>query len=460
MLTPKIRIIALSAICCTSGCATLYDARRDTNATAVAKAFDDAAPGPYFEKMRESYREAAAREEATVVSLKRTERDSEVINAVAPVRIGEDEQAVMGGEATPVGTAPFTSAVTNQIGALVSGCASSCPSPSAMDLIRWRAVAGQRVILARVAKDQVDAPLREFVGSRGRIGELMRRVAADVAEQKGAEAQAKAMKVEIAALDAKAEALPRAQFLADVAKLQKELSALDLPAAAKVAGFEELGSKLDDLLAVELDAAVTEAKAGEADAKDPSKTTKRAQAVLELLGATEQLVLAYRDLPAADRASALLIAKAAAQQQFDVAKLNATLAGDLLQVHRQELSARSTELSRLAEAGLALRSVRGQSAKGVVALGRPDRIWYTRALVQYGVATSNGRLVFDRLDRREAQLQMAYRIDLADRTATNRRALIAPAIEQIKAAGSAGIKPELIANLAGQLGVTTSILVN
>ena len=78
---------AVAILSLTSGCAALYDARREANTAAVSKAFDAAAPGQYFDGLRDSYRVAGSKLDASVLSLRKAERDSVVINAVSPAEI-------------------------------------------------------------------------------------------------------------------------------------------------------------------------------------------------------------------------------------------------------------------------------------------------------------------------------------------------------------------------------------
>lgn len=426
---------------------------------AVSKAFEAAAPGEYFEGVREGYRSAGTREEVSVISLRRAERDAQVMGAIAPPELTAAERSAAR-RVDQVGTAPFRALVGAGLHTLTTGCTTGCAAPNATKLVRWRAVSFQRVTFARIARDRVNMPLQEFAEADGSIGTLLRRIGVEQAARDAAAARAKAIEADIAALDEKAGQQPRASFLPDAAKLRSDLSDAGLPALAKLAGLEKVGGVLDDLLAVELGAAAADAKGEAGEESASSAAIKRAQAMLQLVGAAEEVAVAYADFPAANRVSALLIAKAAARQQLDVARLDAELSADLLRLHQARLDALAIELSRLSEAELALRNVRGDSARGVLGLTGTGRTWFTRALVQFGVATSNGRLVAEQAEMRELQLRRTHQVDLGERTAVNRRALIAPAVAQMEAAGKVGVRPELIVNLAGQLGITTSVLVN
>ncbi|MBB6122941.1 hypothetical protein [Sphingobium subterraneum] len=514
-----------------SGCAVLYDARRDANATAVATAFDKAAPGTYFDDLRAAYATVGTREEDAALHLSEAGRDAQLLDAIAPASLSPDERKLIAGQQGAIGTAALPQLVEARF-ALLTGCGpADCGRIAPATLVAWRAFAVQYPSLVKAAADaddrlrlaadlaaedgpvsadeakpipaacprpgeplpplpaatpgmtprQIalmnvrqtaglidacrDAPMTAFAGTSGTLGGLLRKIGENRAEQAKGEQAARDVKAAIAALEKEAKTPNSPSFLSDVAKLRDDLAKADLPAIAKAAGAEKLGTIIDDLLKVELQTSAAAAApktsattAAAAPATDPSVTTKRAQAVLDLLGAAEQLVDAYKDMPATDRASALLVAKTAQQQQLDEANLAARHASDLAALDRQQLDAGLTELSYLASADLALRAIKHHSTDGATGLAKPDRAWFAQAAVAHGIAQSRGGMVAERLDWRRLQLERKYQVDLAERTAANRRALIAPLVQQIQAAGKTGIKPELVATLLGQLGVGAAVL--
>lgn len=515
--------MVFSATACLPGCAVMYDARRDANATAVATAFEKAAPGTYFDDLQTAYASVGLRERDAALRQVQVGRKAELLDVIAPTIPSPAERALMTDVGMPRGTAMLRRLVKVRTEAL-TGCPSAggCQIADASTLIQRRGFALQYPQFAKTAADAADVlkvaadgmgalpadqtvaipaicpgprtpfptisaeasalmaarilagianacrdePLAAFKGTSGELGRLSKALEQDRTAQISGEQAAREVKAEIAALDVRVKSLDRSDALAAAAKVRDRLADLKLPDLAKLAGAEKLGNLIDDILKVELGSSAAEAApknsvstpATAAATETPGKTTKRAQAVLDLVGAADALVNAYAKMPAGDRVSALLVAKAAQQQRLDVATLDVRRAADLLAIHQQQLEARLTELSFLSSAELALRATVHDSDRGYGELAKGDAGWFSQASVAYGLASSRGELIAVRLNRRGFEIERSYQVDLAARTTANRRALIAPLVQQIQAAGKVGLKPELVATLLGQVGVGAAVL--
>jgi hypothetical protein len=233
----------------------------------------------------------------------------------------------------------------------------------------------------------------------------------------------------------------------------------DAPAAAKLIGAEKVAAFLQDALKAEL------AKAGQskataatdAQSEQPSVTTKRTEAIIQLGNAGAQLADAIRLNNPDQRVSALLIALAAQRQQVDMLRLEAAKQSDDLAVLDAELLGATTDLALLSEARLFLTKATPTNG-GIAGLPkRSSRAAAESALNRVALAWSEGRIPMNMARLRHIYLDREYRIKVAETTAENWRGLIKPAIDELQAAGAGGIRPETIANLLGPLGVATVI---
>jgi hypothetical protein len=337
------------------------------------------------------------------------------------------------------------------------------------------------------------------------IRAILQRNAAARSESARSEAAAAVLAAELKALekrikDARTGATSKA-FWAELADVKETLA--EAPEAAKLVGAEKLASFLEEALKAELAAAAdagkpakdaegeepsttsagapasspggesgattadaasgtgaaasAEADEGSAE-EEPSVTTKRVEAIIQLGGAGAGLADAIRVNDPDRRASALLILLAAQRQRLDMLRLSAAREKDRLAVLDAELLGAATELALLAEARLFLTRVPATS-EGVVTLANAgQRAAALSAFNRAALAWSEGRIPMNMARLRHVYLNRNYRITMAEKTSENWRGLIRPAVDQISAAGPQGIRAETIANLLGQLGIAGTIL--
>jgi len=255
---------------------------------------------------------------------------------------------------------------------------------------------------------------------------------------------------------------PDWQLQAKVKELKEALG--NAPAAAKLVGAEGLGELLEDLLKVELQAAAATAgatqpavEAGAAD--ETSARTAKIEAVLGAVSALESVENAIRLGDPGQRVSALLLAITAERQKADMAALEQQRAIETLKILEAQELTLLTEAAFLSET-LVYAYGRGllREPRGIVAMQGRERNLATSALNRYSLSWSEGRIPYNLLEQRKTYVNREFRIRMAEKTAANWQALIQPAVAQLSAAGSGGIKPELIAGLLGRLGIGTAIL--
>jgi hypothetical protein len=511
-------LLSISALVATSACSTLYDANREAATAQVAKDYEKTDTKEYFASLRSGYDELEVKERAVRQRRSITIRDLDVLTALAPVPLTPHEQDIgkrSGGMQTPTGTGYLRTIVASRIDGL-TGCSrpgegGSRPTCTidktglvtpTTQLLAWRAIPAKRpdalqrvdsakaeiARFAKAAPDGTSTPVAAiaascgppvlasdltgawqelgsaeacvlqqvsaFGGSGGSIGNLLERILRSSREEAAALQEAQLIKARIAELSKKPRADPR--LLDEIEKLRAKLEDAKTPSIARTVGFDKVGDVLEDLLAVELGNA-TQDKPGD-QGKEPSALTQKAQTALQLVGAVQKVADSYRAMPPAQRASALLIAITAQRQAFDMAFLEAQYQADIRRLDQRELEAALMELSQLARAEIAIDAM--DAGHGSRRRSDDERTWLRAALIAYGASFSEGRFPAQQVDQARRERRRDYRIDAVEHTASNRRALLAPAIAQIEAAGKAGLKPELVATVLSQLGLGFAVLEN
>jgi hypothetical protein len=246
-----------------------------------------------------------------------------------------------------------------------------------------------------------------------------------------------------------------------VSDLKKALA--DAPAVASLVGAEGLAKLLEDMLKAELQSASvavgTVAAPDEGGAEEKSAVTSKTEAVLSAVAALQSVDEAIRLGDANQRVSALLLAVAAERQKADMAALKQQRETERLAIIESQELTLLTEVALLSEA-LAYAYGEGliSEPKGIVAMTGSPRARATSALNRYALSWSEGRVPFQLLEQRKTYINREYRLRMAERTAANWQSLIQPAVAQLSAAGSGGIKPEVIAGILGRLGIGSAIL--
>ena len=79
------------------------------------------------------------------------------------------------------------------------------------------------------------------------------------------------------------------------------------------------------------------------------------------------------------------------------------------------------------------------------------------ALASYSASWNQGQIPYGVLQFKEVQVDRAYHVESAAKTAQNWQSLLAPAIDELVAYGKGGIRPEEIARLIANLGLIAAV---
>ncbi|MES3153932.1 hypothetical protein [Sphingomonas faeni] len=259
-------------------------------------------------------------------------------------------------------------------------------------------------------------------------------------------------------------------FTEAVADVRRMLA--NAPELARLLGSEKVASLLDEALKAELANAATpglpkNAAAPPANgatmvdaaaAPEPATvTTKRVQAILQVVEAGTGLADALRLNNPDNRVSALLILLAAQRQKVDMLQLAARQARDRVAIADAEVLGGATELALLAEARQFVGKVE-TTDDGIVAVrDAAQRDAATKALNSVSLAWSEGRIPANLARLRHVYLNRGYRISMAEKTAENWRGLIAPAISQMALASEVGITDKDFVGLLSPLIIAATI---
>ena len=281
------------------------------------------------------------------------------------------------------------------------------------------------------------------------------RLATDLDAVSMARAAANKGRSEVASIRADIQALERdarvddrqGQFAAQIKALRDKLN--EVAPVARVAGFDAIEQALQTALADELDAS-TAASAPEA----------QVQALLKLIAATEQAGDVFGSQPRIQRINALLVALAEARHSLRMAQLAVDREMDQLRLAEAKLIATAGQVSALAE------------ARRLIDVGLPeDRAFATvrksgtleqrstvgAALAAYADSWNVGEIPYQVLVFREVEIDRAVAVRQAALTAEDYRAVLQPALAEVAAYGAGGVRPEVVAQLLGNLGIVAAI---
>jgi hypothetical protein len=261
---------------------------------------------------------------------------------------------------------------------------------------------------------------------------------------------------------------PSSRIAAIIKEIKGELA--DAPSMAKVAGSKKLGRILDDVLSIELAAsdtkanpppAETVAQAGTEPTDSPAekaKFTKRAEAVLAVVANSGDLLQSFGVLGPRARVSTLLLATAAQRHDLEMARMHMSYLDRVIFLKEKRIEALQNELTYLAEARLAASSSTSDDQRGIASLQGKDRDNTVKGLEFYSISWSDGRIPYEMLEQRQWQLDRAYHIEVSERTTANIKGLIQPAVNELAAAGAAGLRSETIAQLLGHFSIAGAVL--
>jgi len=258
-------------------------------------------------------------------------------------------------------------------------------------------------------------------------------------------------------------------FTLAVADVQRMLA--NAPELARLMGSEKVASLLDEALKAELAKAAAPGLAGNAAAlpangaatadgaapEPATVTTKRVEAILQLVEASAGLADALRLNDPDNRVSALLILLAAQRQKVDMLQLTARQARDRVAIADAEVLGGATELALLAEARQFVGKVE-TTDDGIVGIrDAAQRDAATKALNSVSLAWSEGRIPANLARLRHVYLNRGFRISMAEKTTENWHGLIAPAVSQMVIASEVGLTEKDFVGLLSPLIIAATI---
>jgi hypothetical protein len=242
---------------------------------------------------------------------------------------------------------------------------------------------------------------------------------------------------------------------AQIKKIREMLS--QAKGIAAVAGADEISKVLEQLLAADLSAKPA------ADALPPSNLTKGTLAVLKLTKALAEADDAFSSQSQVVRVNSTLLAIAEQRQKLDMAQLTVEEESTKLQIYSAE------EMALIREIALLSRTYRiyNKTLKGIAFPDGFASVGFANsqarqatgaALAGFVDSWNQGRIPYRMLVFREVQVERAYIVKRASKTAKNWVAVLSPPLDDLVAYGKGGIHPETIATIITNLGIIGAIL--
>lgn len=254
----------------------------------------------------------------------------------------------------------------------------------------------------------------------------------------------------------------------------------DASGAAKLMGAKEISGILEKILAADLLSAAqspgsksassassspapggTDSSGGAPTKASGSPITPGTIAVLQTTKALAGISDAFATQPRINRINSVLIALAEQRQYMDMAKLDIDYQNNRLAILSAEREALISEIAELATAERLLRSLPNSKVDGFAELmnrapaARKETIGAT--LSAYETSWNQGQIPFKVMQFQEVQLERAYNVDVAAKTAANWQQLLQPAFDELVAYGQGGIPPEAIAQLVFATGIIATV---
>jgi hypothetical protein len=192
-----------------------------------------------------------------------------------------------------------------------------------------------------------------------------------------------------------------------------------------------------------------------------SPITPGTVAVLQTTKALAGISDAFATQPRISRINSVLIALAEQRQYMDMAKLDIDYQNNRLAILSAEREALISEIAELATAERLLRSLPNSKVDGFAELmnqapaARKETIGAT--LSAYETSWNQGQIPFKVMQFQEVQLERAYNVDAAAKTAANWQQLLQPTFDELVAYGQGGIPPEAIAQLIFATGIIATV---
>jgi hypothetical protein len=314
-------------------------------------------------------------------------------------------------------------------------------------------------------QNQIQANLWVFNGELRQLLDV-RKIA--IKKRENDQADADKLAAQIAQLaDPKTQPDQFATTLADVEnKLGNSSSAVS--AVAKYFGYTALANQLESVLTSQVKQNAPPPKSDQTPAATPNQKaasqpkatatpqTNQVQTLIDLATNVKSLADDYGGKDPNARVGALLLAKAAAQHQADMAKLDADYQADLIVIYDAEINARLRQAIDLDNADQALATTQ-LPEHGLV---EPTPFQIKRdALAAWVASQDEGEIPYQVLAAKEVQLLRAQSVKQGQLSAKGYESIITTVLAQLDAYAKGGVTKEAIVQALGFIGVITSISV-
>jgi hypothetical protein len=182
--------------------------------------------------------------------------------------------------------------------------------------------------------------------------------------------------------------------------------------------------------------------------------SNRAQALINLATAAENVANDYAGQGSYDRVNSLLIATALARHKADMAKLDADYQADLIIIYNAEINAVLRQVIDLNDANTALGSTVLSERGFAIPPSAPQK--YVDALAAWTASQDEGEIPYQVLQAKEVQLLRAKSVKVGQISAQDYENLIKPVLAELDAYGKGGITTQTIVQALGFIGVITS----
>lgn len=223
---------------------------------------------------------------------------------------------------------------------------------------------------------------------------------------------------------------------------------------AKFANAKRISKALEEVLAANLDSTTT----------TDAKTKQYTAAILKLTDSLAEASDAFQDQPQIIRVNSVLVAITEQRQKRDMALLDISRQNDLLRIYEAEQAALIQELAQLSitqrilnkeKKNIALDGDGGDFAVIPPGAKKPGSA-VGSMLAAYVASWNQGQIPYQILQFKEVQVERAYHVEVAAKTAQNRKDLLTPALDELAAYGKGGIHPETIATLITNIGLVAA----
>jgi hypothetical protein len=319
-------------------------------------------------------------------------------------------------------------------------------------------------IAAVVARqDKIQSNLWVFDGE---LRQLLDARKTAIEKRKNDQADADKLAAQIAQLaDPHTQPKKFATTLTDVeTKLGNSGSAIS--AVAKYFGYTALANQLQSVLTGQLNQNAPHPKSDQTPAATPNQKaagqpqatatpqSNQVQTLIDLATNVKSLADDYAGKDPNARVYALILAKAAAQHQADMAKLDADYQADLITIYNAEISVRLSQAIHLDEAHQALLAT--QLPEHGLVQPRPSQS-KREALAAWVASQDEGEIPYQVLAAKEVQLLRAQSVKQGQLSAQGYENIIKPVLAQLDAYAKGGVTKEAIVQALGFIGVITSI---